>query len=145
MHPTLALSRKLRELSPQEGREIYEKLEVLALDNGLWSEVKGAPVPLKIAATPWFVTARQTQYLAEVAWAVRQSLKRLTRLWFQSQEARALLPLAPLEEQFFNLFGDPTGLPEERLSTPRCASFAMRLTMALRSALLVACLGLRAH
>lgn len=115
MHPTLALSQKLRELSPEEGRDIYEKLKTLALDNGLWSEVNGAPVPLKIVAAPWFVTARQTQYLAEVSWAVRQSLKRLTRLWFQSPEARALLPLAPIEEQFFNLFGDPTGLPEERL------------------------------
>ena len=115
MHPTLALSKKLHELTPQEGRDLYEKLKTLALDNGLWSEVNGAPVPLKIVAAPWFVTARQTQYLAEVSWAVRQSLKRLTRLWFQSPEARALLPLAPLEEQFFNLFGDPTGLPEERL------------------------------
>ena len=75
MHPTLALSQKLRELSPEEGRDIYEKLKTLALDNGLWSEVNGAPVPLKIVAAPWFVTARQTQYLAEVSWAVRQSLK----------------------------------------------------------------------
>ncbi len=115
MHPTLALSKKLQELTPQEGRDLYEKLKALALDNGLWSEINGAPVPLKIAAAPWFVTAQQTQYLAEVAWAVRQSLKRLTKLWFQRPEARALLPLAPLEEQFFNLFGDPTGLPEERL------------------------------
>lgn len=114
-HPTLALSRKLRELSPEVGLALFEKLDAMALEHGLWSEVKGSAVPLKIAASPWFVSAQQMAYLSRASWLMRLSLKRLTRMWYSLPEARALLPLAPLESAFFERFGDPEGLPQERL------------------------------
>jgi hypothetical protein len=113
--PTFALSQKLRALTCVEGEALYRKLESLALEEGLWSEVKGRPVPLKLAASPWFLDANQMAYLQRVSWQMRNSLKTLTNLWFHSTRAKELLPLEALESSFFELFGDPSGLPVERL------------------------------
>ena len=114
MHPAHALAEKLSSLDKVQGRRLYSKLESMALEFGLWSELDGNPVPLTLTASPWFLRRDQMDYVSRASWQMRQALKTMTRLWYENSKARDLLPLTAREAEFFQRLGEPAGLAEER-------------------------------
>ncbi len=110
-----SLDLTLKQLTKPQVRRICEELETGALELGLWSEERGEPRPLRLAARPWIVSPATVSYLSRVGWQIRTALRRVSELFEQSPQLAAALPLEPPELRCLRSIGEQRSGPGERL------------------------------
>ena len=85
-------------------RKIFKQIRSESKKRGMIIyDAQNKPKLIDVAARPWIITKKQRAFCYRLGLDMRSALSKLIQIYWQSKQAREIIPLTPREEEWFYL------------------------------------------
>jgi len=91
-------------LEPSRAKNIYKKVRSDSFKRGMIIyDENNKPRLIDVAMRPWVITKKQRAFCHRLGLDMRSALAKLIEIYWQSKQAKEIIPLTPKEEEWFYL------------------------------------------